>query len=55
VACEYVDEIVDRPHSAVPHYLPGRSPFDGDFAYRYGARRCREGRRRDDYPEAWRS
>jgi len=34
--CEYVDEIVDRPHSAVPHYLPGKSPFDGDFAYRYG-------------------
>jgi hypothetical protein len=34
--CEYVDEIVDRSHSAVPHYLPGKSPFDGDFAYRYG-------------------
>jgi hypothetical protein len=34
--CEYVDEIIDRPHSAVPSYLPGRSPFDGDFAYRYG-------------------
>ena len=34
--CEYVDEIVDRPHSAVPHYLPGKSPFEGDFAYRYG-------------------
>jgi hypothetical protein len=34
--CEYVDEILDRPHSAVPNYLPGRSPFDGDFAYRYG-------------------
>jgi len=34
--CEYVDEIIDRPHSAVPNYLPGRSPFDGDFAYRYG-------------------
>jgi len=34
--CEYVDEIVDRPHSAVPNYLPGRSPFAGDFAYRYG-------------------
>ena len=31
--CEYVDEIVDRPHSAVPHYLPGKSPFDGEFAY----------------------
>ena len=34
--CEYVDEIVDRPHSAVPNYLPGRSPFDGEFAYRSG-------------------
>jgi len=34
--CEYVDEIVDRPHSVVPHYLPGHSPFAGDFAYRYG-------------------
>ena len=34
--CEYVDEIIDRPHSAVPNYLPGKSPFAGDFAYRYG-------------------
>ena len=34
--CEYVDEIIDRAHSAVPAYLPGRSPFEGDFAYRYG-------------------
>jgi len=34
--CEYVDEILTRPHSAVPSYLPGQSPFDGDFAYRYG-------------------
>jgi hypothetical protein len=34
--CEYVDEIVDRPQGVVPSYLPGRSPFDGDFAYRYG-------------------
>jgi len=34
--CEYVDEIADRSHSAVPNYLPGKSPFDGDFAYRYG-------------------
>ena len=34
--CEYVDEILDRPHSAVPSYLPGKSPFEGDFAYRYG-------------------
>jgi hypothetical protein len=34
--CEYVDEIIDRSHSAVPSYLPGQSPFEGDFAYRYG-------------------
>jgi len=34
--CEYVDEIVNRPHSAVPSYLPGQNPFEGDFAYRYG-------------------
>jgi len=34
--CEYVDEILDRPHSAVPNYLPGKSPFEGDLAYRYG-------------------
>jgi hypothetical protein len=34
--CEYVDEIVDRPHSVVPSYMLGKSPFAGDFAYRYG-------------------
>ena len=34
--CEYVDEVVDRPHSEVPNYLPGHNPFEGDFAYRYG-------------------
>jgi len=34
--CEYVDEILDRPHSVVPHYLPGKSPFAGEFAYKYG-------------------
>ena len=34
--CEYVDEIVNRPHSDVPSYLPGKSPFAGDFAYHYG-------------------
>jgi hypothetical protein len=34
--CEYVDEIVDRPHSQVPNYLPGKNPFAGEFAYRYG-------------------
>ena len=25
-----------RPHSAVPHYLPGKSPFFGEYAYKYG-------------------
>jgi hypothetical protein len=34
--CEYVDEIADRPSDAVPHYLPGKSPFKGEFAYKYG-------------------
>jgi len=34
--CEYVDEIADRPHSSVPHYLPGKSPFLGDFARKFG-------------------
>ena len=34
--CEYVDEIADRPHSAVPHYLPGKNPFLADFARKYG-------------------
>jgi hypothetical protein len=34
--CEYVDEIADRPHSAVPHYLPGKFPFTGEFAHKYG-------------------
>jgi hypothetical protein len=34
--CEYVDEIADRPSDAVPHYLPGHSPFRGEFAYKYG-------------------
>jgi hypothetical protein len=34
--CEYVDEIVGRSHSDVPNYLPGKSPFEGDFAYHYG-------------------
>ena len=31
-----MDEIVDRPHSAVPHYLPGKSPFAGEFARTHG-------------------
>ena len=34
--CEYVDEVADRPRDEVPHYLPGKSPYAGDFAYRYG-------------------
>jgi hypothetical protein len=34
--CEYVDEVADRPHSAVPHYLPGKNPFYGEFAAKYG-------------------
>lgn len=34
--CEYVDEVAERPRDEVPHYLPGRSPYAGDFAYRYG-------------------
>jgi hypothetical protein len=34
--CEYVDEIADRPSDVVPHYLPGKSPFRGEFAYKYG-------------------
>jgi hypothetical protein len=34
--CEYVDEVADRPHSVVPHYLPGQSPFYGEFARKYG-------------------
>jgi hypothetical protein len=34
--CEYVDEIVDRARATVPNYLPGKSPFAGDFAYHYG-------------------
>jgi hypothetical protein len=34
--CEYVDEISGRPPGDVPHFLPGASPFLGEFAYRYG-------------------
>jgi hypothetical protein len=34
--CEYVEEVTSRPRDEVPHYLPGKSPFLGDFAYRYG-------------------
>ncbi len=34
--CEYVDEIVDRPPGVVPSYLPGKSPFAGEFARSHG-------------------
>jgi hypothetical protein len=50
--CEYVDEIIDRPHSAVPNYLPGKSPFEGDFAYRYGVpAEAAKGGAETTYPE----
>jgi len=50
--CEYVDEIVDRPHSAVPNYLPGKSPFDGEFAYRTGVpAEAAKGGAETTYPE----
>jgi hypothetical protein len=31
-----VDEVADRPRDQVPHYLPGKSPFLGEYAYRHG-------------------
>jgi len=34
--CEYVEEVTERGKNEVPHYLPGKSPFSGDFAYRFG-------------------
>jgi hypothetical protein len=34
--CEYVEEVTERGKNEVPHYLPGKSPFEGDFAYRFG-------------------
>ena len=47
--CEYVDEVADRPRGEVPHYLPGKSPYAGDFAWRYGVPlEAAGGRRRDD-------
>jgi hypothetical protein len=50
--CEYVDEILDRPHSVVPNYLPGKSPFEGDFAYRYGVpAEAAKGGAETTYPE----
>jgi hypothetical protein len=29
--CQSVVEIADQPRGAVPHYLPGRNPFLGEF------------------------
>lgn len=37
--CEYVEEVAERPREEVPHFLPGKSPYLGDFAYRYGVPR----------------
>jgi hypothetical protein len=34
--CEYVDEVAGQIRGAVPHYLPGKSPFYGEFAKKYG-------------------
>ena len=34
--CEYVDEVAGQVRGAVPHYLPGKSPFYGEFAKKYG-------------------
>jgi hypothetical protein len=34
--CEYVDEVANLERGAVPHYLPGKSPFEGEFARKYG-------------------
>jgi len=34
--CEYVEEVTERGKNEVPHYLPNKSPFAGDFAYRFG-------------------
>ena len=34
--CEYVDEVAGLKQGYVPHYLPGKSPFQGEFAQKYG-------------------
>jgi hypothetical protein len=34
--CEYVDEVAGQKQGYVPHYLPGKSPFYGEFAAKYG-------------------
>jgi hypothetical protein len=34
--CEYVDEVAGLKQGYVPHYLPGKSPFQGEFAAKMG-------------------
>ena len=34
--CEYVDEVAGQKQGYVPHYLPGKSPFQGEFAKKMG-------------------
>ena len=34
--CEYVDEVAGQKQGYVPHYLPDKNPFDGEFAKKYG-------------------
>ena len=34
--CEYVDEVAGQKQGYVPHYLPGKSPFYGEFAKKMG-------------------
>jgi hypothetical protein len=34
--CEYVDEVAGQKQGYVPHYLPGQSPFYGEFAKKMG-------------------
>jgi hypothetical protein len=35
-ACEYVDEVANRPKGTVPHYLPGQNPFSAEFTTESG-------------------
>jgi hypothetical protein len=34
--CQAVVEIADQPRGAVPHYLPGKNPFLGEFRTHFG-------------------
>ena len=34
--CEYVDEVAGQKQGYVPHYLPGKNPFQGEFAAKMG-------------------